>query len=236
MTVRDRSPDEQSDIRDSDRRLSPAYRHSRCEASAFSSKGTKGRLCMRATSALIRLLNSPASPCGLRRARPADTRHPPRVWSRPWGFPVVPHLPVGACGTSGAFSAPRRPHVLYAGSPHAACAAHGQWPSPTPKIVGLNSQGRGKQIFACVPRAVGLCGLLHVPGVVAGADAGPFVRAVARTYTGPSARVTGVCPRPFSRDLRSSLRPRSGVVAAIRIPLPRIEGDRNAPLTGAGCG
>ena len=51
---------------------------------------------------------------------------------------------------------------------------------------------------------------------------------------GPSARVAGVCPCPLSRDLRSSLGLRSGIVAATRIPLPRNEDDRHAPLTGAG--
>ena len=76
--------------------------------------------------------------------------------------------------------------------------------------------------------------MLHVPGVVTGADAPPFVRAVARTCTW----TVRPCCRRLSlsafRDLRSSLRPRSGIVAAIRIPLPRIEDDRDAPLTGAG--
>jgi hypothetical protein len=40
-----------------------------------------------------------------------------------------------------------------------------------------------KRLNARVPHANGLCGLLHVPGVVACADAPPFVRAVARTCT-----------------------------------------------------
>ena len=47
--------------------------------------------------------------------------------------------PVGACGTTGRKAAPAAPAwCWHAGIPHAAFAAHGQWPSPTPKIVGLN--------------------------------------------------------------------------------------------------
>ena len=47
-------------------------------------------------------------------------------------------LPEGACGTTGRFTAPAAPACVSAGIPHAAFAAHGQWSSPTPKIVELN--------------------------------------------------------------------------------------------------
>ena len=73
-----------------------------------------------------------------------------------------------------------------------------------------------KQQYACVPHANGLCGLLHVPGVVTGADAPPFVRAVARTCTWtvrPFCRRLSLKPR--AKDQRSRKRLQgSGIVAA----------------------
>ena len=77
-----------------------------------------------------------------------------------------------------------------------------------------------KQLYACVPHANGLCGLLHVPGVVTGADAPPFVRAVARTCTWtvrPSCR--RLSPEPLARisDPDSVLRVRHR--CGHRIPL-----------------
>jgi hypothetical protein len=62
----------------------------------------------------------------------------------------------------------------------------------------------------------------------------PFVRAVARTCTWtvrPSRR--RLSPHR-SRTSSPLLGTRSGIVAAIRIPLPRHGDDRDAPLTGAG--
>ncbi len=121
----------------------------------------------------------------------------------------------------------------HTGSPHAAFAAHGQWPSPTPKIVGLNRaveadlrlrSAREMDFAACCMSQ----GLSLAPTRPRSCELSPG------HALGPSARLAGVCPCPLSRDLRSSLRPRSGIVAAIRIPLPRIEDDRDAPLTGAG--
>ena len=76
-----------------------------------------------------------------------------------------------------------------------------------------------KQRYACVPHANGLCGLLHVPGVVTGADAPPFVRAVARTCTWtvrPSCR--RLSPSAFRVSDPHCVQG-SGIVAAIRIPL-----------------
>ena len=73
------------------------------------------------------------------RVSSADVRHRPVFGPAPGlaGLPV-PCFPVGACGTTGRFTAPAAPACLDTGSPHAAFAAHGQWPSPTPKIVELN--------------------------------------------------------------------------------------------------
>ena len=92
-----------------------------------------------------------------------------------------------------------------------------------------------KQHYACVPHANGLCGLLHVPGVVTGADAPPFVRAVARTCTWTV--------RPFCRRLSLSAfarisdprqRPKGPASLRPPHPAPRFEDDRHAPLIGAG--
>ena len=76
---------------------------------------------------------------GTARASRTDTRHRPVFRPAPGlaGYPV-PHLPKGRAERQGVSPRPRRPHGLDAGSPHAAFAAHGQWPSPTPKIVELN--------------------------------------------------------------------------------------------------
>jgi hypothetical protein len=48
------------------------------------------------------------------------------------------HSPKGRAERQGVSPRPRRPHVVDAGIPHAAFAAHGRWSSPTPKIVELN--------------------------------------------------------------------------------------------------
>ena len=87
---------------------------------------------MRATSPLIQLSNSPAlawqtcviAPCFVRpRACRLFCSSSPRRGVR----------------NDRAFHRARGARMVWhAGSPHAACAAHGQWPSPTPKIVGLN--------------------------------------------------------------------------------------------------
>ena len=150
-----------------------------------------------------------------------DMRHRPVCCPAPGpaGRPCS-FFPEGACGTTGRFTAPAAP-----------CAgAHG---SVCPKST-RQTQPR-KQLNARVPHANGLCGLLHAPGVVACADAPPFVRAVARTCTWtvrPSRRRLSPVRRRGSAILeaRFRVRHRSGH----RIPLPRIEDDRDAPLTGAG--
>ena len=165
----------------------------------------------------------------------ADARHRPVSGPAPGlaGHPV-PHLPSRGVRNDRAYSPrPQRPHVLAYGQParrFRGCTravaqpnAEDRWAEP----------GRGSRSSPAFRTRNGLCGLLHVPGVVTGADAPPFVRAVARTCTWA---VRPLSPASlFSKDRRSSLRPGSGIVAAIRIPLPRIEDDRDAPLTGAGC-
>ena len=82
----------------------------------------------------------------------------------------------------------------------------------------------------------GFYGLLHAPGFVACADAPRSCELSPGHALGPSARVTGVCaPSVFkNRNPRTRLEP--GIVADHRIPLPRHEHARSAPLNGAGCG
>ena len=72
--------------------------------------------------------------------RSPDVRHRPVSRPAPGlaGHPV-PHLPRRGVRNDRAFHRARGARMgWHAGSPHAAFAAHGQWPSPTPKIVGLN--------------------------------------------------------------------------------------------------
>ena len=98
-----------------------------------------------------------------------------------------------------------------------------------------NKQPR-KRLNARVPHANGFRGLLHVPGVVACADAPRSCELSPGHALGPSARVAGVCP-PSARfkDLRSTK-------ASFRVPhrsghphpAPRCEDSRDAPLIGAG--
>ena len=108
---------------------------------------------------------------------------------------------------------------LDAGSPHAVFAtAHGRWSSPTPKIVELN---RASEADLRLRSARGwILRLAACPRGCHWRRRAP-VRASCRPdmHLDRPPVVAGVCPRPFSKDRRSSLRPGSGIVAAIRIPL-----------------
>ena len=99
----------------------------------------------------------------------------------------------------------------------------------------VNRTGPRKQSFACVPHADGFIGLLDVPGFGACAPAPRSCELSPGHALGPSARVAGVCaPAAFkNRNPRRRLEP--GIVADHRIPLPRHEHARGAPLYGAGC-
>ena len=159
---------------------------------------------------------------------------------RPQGLPVILFLisPVGACGTTGRFTAPAAPAcVWHAGSPHAAFAAHGQWPSPTPKIVELNraseadlrlrsARGWTLRLAASL---TGNCRLRRPRPDRASCRAGMHLDRP------PVASASISCPTAnprLSSVIRSiQARHRSGH----RIPLPRFDDDRDAPLTGAGC-
>jgi hypothetical protein len=184
----------------------------------------------------IQLSNSPASPSGVRRARPArlmQTRVIAPHSSPARGSPVfhVPHLPKGACGTTGRFTAPAAP--AWFGCGHPACRLRG-----TRAVVQLQRRGALKPNRASEadPRLRSArewtLRLAACPRGVTYADVTPFERAVARTCTwtvrpacrrlSPSARFKGVFhPHASSR---------AGIVAAIRTPLPRNEErSRRAP-------
>ena len=98
-----------------------------------------------------------------------------------------------------------------------------------------HGNGLGRSAYACVPHANGFRGLLHVPGSVTGADAVPFVRAVARTCTWavrPCCRRLSLHPPPGSVIPKAAQG--SGIVAATAPRYPRRGDDRNAPRQGAG--
>ena len=70
-----------------------------------------------------------------------DARHRPVFGPAPGlaGLPVPCSPPRRGVRNDRAFHRARGARMCWhTGSPHAAFAAHGQWPSPTPKIVGLN--------------------------------------------------------------------------------------------------
>ena len=92
------------------------------------------------------------------------------------------------------------------------------------------------RLHACAPHAVGLCGLLHVPGMATCAGVPPFERAVARTCTWAVLRLTGVTPLP---PFRAHAVPEAKGARCRKDqphPAPRIEDDRDAPSTGTGRG
>ena len=153
------------------------------------------------------------------RIRTPDARHRPVFRPAPGlaGLPV-PHLPRRGVRNDRAFHRARGARiVLDAGSPHAVFAAHGQWPSPTPKIVELN-----RAVEADLRLRSAREWTLRLAACPRGCHwrrRTPFVRAVARTCTWavrPSRR--RLSPR-HSRTSSPLLGSRSGIVAAIRIPL-----------------
>ena len=150
----------------------------------------------------------------------------------------VPCSPQGACGTTGRKSRARGARMCWhAGSPHAAFAAHGQWPSPTPKIVELNRASEADLrlrsargwILRLAASLTGNCRLRRPRPDRASCRAGMH------SDRPPVASASISCP-PANPRLSSVIRSiqarhRSGH----RIPLPRFDDDRDAPLTGAGC-
>ncbi len=129
--------------------------------------------------------------------------------------------------------APRMPSLWqrHTGDPRA-FRAHGEAQLECRKTTQAGPASEA--VFACVPHADGLFGLLDVPGMATYASVPPFVRAVARTCTRavrPCYRRLP-CPLWEGRALPRATGP--GIVADLRIPLPRLEDDRGAPLNGAG--
>ena len=158
---------------------------------------------------------------------------------RPQGLPVILFLisHKGRAERQGVSPRPRRPHGLDAGSPHAAFAAHGQWPSPTPKIVELNRASEADLrlrsargwILRLAASLTGNCRLRRPRPDRTSCRTGMHLDRP------PVASASISCPTAdprLSSVIRSiQARHRSGH----RIPLPRFDDDRDAPLTGAGC-
>ena len=149
--------------------------------------------------------------------------------------------PEGLCGTTGRIAAPaapafacERPYAVSQsthGLPHAASqAAYGPGPNPFPGRAHHGSSIRLRSAHD------GFCGLLPVPGFVATADAPRSCELSPGPALGPSARVAGVCAPCAFKDRNPRRRLEPGIVADHRIPLPRHEHARGAPLNGAGRG
>ena len=150
------------------------------------------------------------------------------------------HCPEGLCGTTGRIAAPAAP-AFACERPYAFFAIDTR--APARRFAGglrvraqpvSRPNRHGSSIHLRSARD-GFYGLLHVPGFVASADAPRSCELSPGHALGPSARVTGVCaPAAFkNRNPRRRLGP--GIVADHRIPLPRHEHARGAPLYGAGC-
>ncbi len=153
---------------------------------------------------------------------------------RPQGLPVILFLisPRGVRNDRAFHRARGARMCWHTGSPHAAFAAHGQWPSPTPKIVELNRASEADlrlrsarewtlRLAAC-PRG---CHWRR--------------RAPVRASCRPDMHLDRPPVLPASVPVRfqgsailtaSKVRHRSGHPH----PAPRFEDDRHAPLTGAG--
>ena len=149
--------------------------------------------------------------------------------------------PEGLCGTTGRIAAPAAPAFAcerpYAfsqsthGLPHAASrATYGPGPNLFP---GRAHHGSSIRLRSARD---GFYGLLHVPRFVASADAPRSCELSPGPALGPSARVAGVCAPGAFKNRNPRRRPEPGIVADHRIPLPRHEHARSAPLNGAGCG
>ena len=99
----------------------------------------------------------------------------------------------------------------------------------------LRSTSVHSRLHACAPHAVGLCGLLHVPGSAAFAHSPRSCELSPGHALGPSSVSPASHPR---RRLGTAVPEASG--ARCRKdqphPAPRIEDDRDAPSTGTGQG
>ena len=119
----------------------------------------------------------------------------------------------------------RRALWLPAASMHAKESAHPR----------LRSTSVHSRLHACAPHAVGLCGLLHVPGSAAIAHSPRSCELSPGHALGPSSVSPASHPR---RRLGTAVPEASG--ARCRKdqphPAPRIEDDRDAPSTGTGQG
>ena len=148
--------------------------------------------------------------------------------------------PEGLCGTTGRIAAPAAP-AFACERPYAFFAIDTR--APARRFAGglrvraqpvSRPNRHGSSIHLRSARD-GLCGLLHVPGFVATADAPRSCELSPGPALGPSARVAGVCAPGAFKNRNPRRRPEPGIVADHRIPLPRHEHARGAPLYGAGC-
>ena len=160
----------------------------------------------------------------------------------PSSFCPLP-LEEGRAERQGEEPRPRRPHLLDASTPYAVVVAtsyggparlwaHGEAQLKCRKTTQAGPASDA--VFACVPHADGLFGLLDVPGMATYASVPPFVRAVARTCTRAVRPCYRRLPRPLWKERTLPCATEPDIVADLRIPLPRLEDDRNAPLGGAG--
>ena len=186
-----------------------------------------------------------------RRARPArlvQTRVIAPCYVRPQGSPVVmrawrlrhraksnvPCSPVGACGTTGRFTAPAAPAWFGCGQP--AC----RFRDGTRAVAQPNAEdrwaepGRGSRSSPAFRTRMDLSACCMSQGLSLAPTRPRSCELSPGHALGPSARCAGVCPVRLE-DQKSSHVSEARHRCGHRIPLPRIEDDRDAPLTGAGC-
>ena len=141
--------------------------------------------------------------------------------------------PKGRAERQGVSPRPRRPHGLDAGSPHAAFAAHERWSSPTPKIVEPNRASEADLRLRSAREWI-----LRLAACPRGCHWRR--RAPVRASCRPDMHLDRPPVLPASVPVRFL---RIAILTASRVrhrsghphPAPRIEDDRHAPLTGAGC-
>ena len=163
---------------------------------------------------------------------------------RPQGKPrlSLPSVaPEGPCGTTGRSAAPAAP-AFACERPYAFFAIDTR--APARRFAGgiraraqpVSRPNPPRKQYSPAFRTRWICGLLHAPGFVATADAPRSCELSPGPALGPSARVAGVCAPGAFKNRNPRRRPEPGIVADHRIPLPRHEHARGAPLNGAGCG
>ena len=142
--------------------------------------------------------------------------------------------PQGACGTTGRFTAPAAPARVCMRASRMPSVAHGQWPSPTPKIVELNRASEADHRLRSAREWT-----LRLAACPRGCHWRR--RAPVRASCRPDMHLDRPPVVPASvpvrlEDQRSSTRSRVRHRSGHPHPAPRFEDDRDAPLIGAGRG